>query len=48
LTDCAAILEVYSLEELLELNDMTTEELLIYLVEERVLTLPKIKPLEFD
>lgn len=48
LTDYAAILDVYSIEELLELNDLTTEDLLIYLVEEGYLSLPSIKPLEFD
>jgi hypothetical protein len=48
LTDYAALLDVYTLEEILELNDMTTEELLIYLVEERVISLPEIQPIEFD
>jgi hypothetical protein len=48
LTDFAAILTVYSLTELLELNDKTEEELLIFLVEEGYFTLPDIQPLEFD
>jgi len=44
----AAILEVYSLEELLELNDKTEEECLEYLVDTRYIKLPNIKPLDFD
>jgi hypothetical protein len=48
LTDYAALLDVYTLEEILELNDMTTEELLIYLVEEKIISLPEIQPIEFD
>ena len=48
LTDYSAILDVYSIEELLELNDLTTEDLLIYLVKERFIDLPAIVPLEFD
>lgn len=48
MTDYAAILDVYSIEDILELNDLTTEDLLIYLVEEGFLSLPNVKPLEFD
>lgn len=48
LTDYAAILDVYSLEDILELNDLTLEEALIYLHEEGYLKLPSIKPLDFD
>jgi hypothetical protein len=47
-TDYNAILECYSIEEILELNDKTTEELLLFLVEERFVKLPKPLPLEFD
>jgi hypothetical protein len=48
LTDCSAALEAYTLEEILNLNDMTEEDVLIYLVEERIITLPEIKPLEYE
>ena len=44
----ATILETYSLEELLELNDLTSEECLEYLVEEGYIELPEIKPLDFE
>lgn len=47
-TDYAAILDVYTLEEILELNDMTTEEALELFVTQGFLRLPYIKPLEFD
>jgi hypothetical protein len=48
LTDFAAILTCYSITELLELNDKTEEELLIFLVEEGYIRLPDVQPLEFD
>ena len=48
LTDYTAVLEVYSLDDLLELNDITEEEALQFLVEAKVLTLPSVKALEFD
>ncbi len=44
----ATLLEVYTLGEILELNDKTEEECLEFLVEEGYVILPKIKPLEFD
>lgn len=44
----AAILETYTLSEIFELNDLTEEEVLEYLVSQRVITLPEIKPLEFE
>lgn len=43
-----AILDVYSLEDILELNDVTTEEALEFMVEEDFIKLPVIKPLEFE
>lgn len=42
------ILDVYTLEEILELNDLTTEDCLEFLLEEGYLKLPPIKPLGFD
>lgn len=44
----ATILETYTLEEILELNDITEEEALDYLVTQGFLNLPEITPLEFD
>jgi hypothetical protein len=44
----ASILDTYSLEELLELNDITEEEALDFLVTQGFLKLPEIQPLEFD
>ena len=41
------ILETYSLEDILELNDLTTEECLEFLVDEGYVDLPEIKPLDF-
>lgn len=48
LTIYATLLEVYTLEEILELNDKTEEDCLEFLVEEKFVDLPKIKPLDFD
>ncbi len=44
----ANILETYTLEEILELNDKTTEDCLEFLVEEGFIKLPSIKPLDFE
>lgn len=44
----AAVLETYSLIELLELNDITEEEALEHLVTQGFLRLPELTPLEFD
>jgi hypothetical protein len=44
----ATILETYSLEEILELNDLTTEDALEFMVEEKYLTLPDVQPLDFE
>lgn len=44
----STILDVYSIEEILELNDKTTEDCLEYLVDEKYVELPRIKPLDFD
>jgi hypothetical protein len=47
-TDYSTILEVYSLEDILELNDITEEEALDFLVTQDFLKLPRIKPLAFN
>lgn len=44
----ASLLETYSLEELLELNDLTSEDCLEFLVAHKFIHLPEIQPLEFD
>lgn len=44
----AAILDTYSLDELIELNDIPEEDILRILVEANVLHLPEVQPLEFD
>ena len=44
----STILEAYSLQELLELNDKTEEECLEYLVDHRYIELPEVLPIEFD
>lgn len=38
-------LDTYSLEEILELNDLTAEDCLEFLVEEGFVELPEVKPL---
>lgn len=43
----SAILEVYDLSELIDMNDLTQEEVLEYLVEHRIIKLPEIQLLEF-
>jgi hypothetical protein len=47
-TNYSALLDVYTIEEILELNDKTPEECLEFLVEEKYIRLPTIKPLHFD
>lgn len=44
----ASILEVYTLEDILELNDKTEEDCLEYLVDQGYVKLPQIQPLEFE
>ena len=40
------LMEVYTLEELLEYNDMTSEEAILKLFEDGHIKLPDIKPLD--
>lgn len=44
----SAVLDLYTLEEILELSDVTPEEALEYLVEARLVRLPEPQELEFD
>lgn len=48
MTDYTAVLDVYTLEDILERNDITQEEALDYLVTQGFLRLPEIEPLEFE
>lgn len=48
MTHYSVILDTYTLEDLLELNDKTPEDCLEFLVEEAFITLPDIQPLEFE
>jgi len=43
-----AVLDLYSLEEILEINDVTPEEALEYLVQSRFIKLPEPQELEFE
>jgi len=47
-TELTTLLEVYTLEEILEQNDKTEEDCLEFLIEENFIKLPSIKPLDFD
>lgn len=42
------ILECYSLEQIIQLNDLTEAEVLLILVEEDVLKLPHILPVDLN
>jgi hypothetical protein len=44
----SAILDTYELSEIIELNDLTQEDVLEYLVEHGVLRLPEIIPVTYD
>lgn len=48
MTVYSTILDAYTIEDLLELNDKTTEDCLEYLVEEGFINLPDVQPLEFE
>jgi len=44
----AAILDVYSLEEILELNDTTPEEALEFLLSHGYIELPEVIPVDLN
>lgn len=44
ISECERILDTYSLEEILEMNECTEAEMLFFLVEEKFITLPSYKP----
>lgn len=41
-------LETYSLEEIIQINDLTEEEVLLFLVEQEFLKLPNPKPCDLN
>jgi len=44
----SAVLDTYELSEIIELNDLTQEDVLEYLVEHHVLHLPETMPVIID
>lgn len=44
----SSLLETYTLQDILELNDIDETECLKFLVESEFVTLPEIQPLEFN
>jgi hypothetical protein len=44
----AALLEAYTLSEILEMNDLTEEDVLEYLVAHGVVKLPELRPLTLE
>lgn len=48
MTDYGKYLETYTLEELFELNDLTEEDILKFLVEAEFLVLPTPKPVDLN
>ena len=48
MTDYRLVLDTYSLEEILEMNDLTEEDILRILVTSKIIDLPDVIPLEFE
>lgn len=48
MTEIENILQAYTLEEILELNELTEEDVLLILVEQNIITLPDPKPLDLE
>ncbi len=44
----STILDTYDLSEILDMNDLTQEEVLEYLVEQGMIKLPDVRPLDYD
>jgi len=42
------VLQTYSLDDILELNELTEEDILLFLVEEDFLKLPNPRPVDLD
>jgi hypothetical protein len=48
ISDIERILQTYTLEEILELNDLTEDDVLEYLVETKFVTLPDPEPCDVE
>lgn len=48
LNDIESVLETYSFSEVLELNNLTEEDALLFLVNEELVELPDVKPLDLS
>lgn len=48
LSEIERVLQTYTLEEILELNDVTEEEVLTFLVATKFVTLPDPQPVDID
>lgn len=48
LTNAEKVLQTYSLDEILELNDLTEADLLDLLIENGLIELPEVMPLDVD
>ena len=46
--DIENLLDVYTFEDILDLNDLTEADVLLFLVDQGFVNLPKIKPLNFS
>lgn len=44
----STVLEVYTLEDILEFNDLTEEDVLLFLVENKFVTLPNPRPVDLE
>lgn len=44
----SAILDTYELSDLIDMNDLTQEDVLEYLVAHGVLTIPEVVPVTYD
>ena len=48
LTYVSKYLETYSLEDIIQLNDLTEEEVLLFLVEQEIIKLPDPHPVDLN
>ena len=48
LEEAEHLLEIYTLEEILDHNDLTEADALLFLLDEEFLELPEPKPLDFE
>lgn len=48
MSDVESVLQTYSLEEIFELNDLTEEEVLTFLLQQEFIELPDFLPIDLD